>query len=89
MITEDIALQKTLYYRRYVDDIFAIFPSPEKFEKFANYFNLKHKYIKFSYEKEINNSLPFLNILISRSKNSFKTSITPKPLLVEYVLSVL
>ena len=86
MITEDIALQKILYYRRYVDDIFAIFPSPEKFE---NYFNLKHKYIKFSYEKEINNSLPFLNILISRSKNSFKTSITPKPLLVEYVLSVL
>ena len=87
MITEDITLQKILYYRRYIDDIFAIFRSPEKVEKFANHFNSKHKDIKFSYEKESNNSLPFLDILISRSKNGFKKSVYPKPLLVEYVLS--
>ena len=39
----------------------------------------KHKNIKFTYETENNNSLPFLDILISRSENGFKTSVYHKP----------
>ena len=31
-----------LYYRRYVDDIFALFLSPDHLKKFTNYLNLKH-----------------------------------------------
>ena len=34
---------------------------------------------KFTYEKESNNSLPFLDILISRSENGFETSVYHKP----------
>ena len=70
---------KPVYYRRYVDDIFALFRSPDRLEKFTSYLNSKHKNIKFTYEKESNNSLPFLDILISRSENSFKTSVYHKP----------
>ena len=71
---------KPVYYRRYVDDIFALFRSLDHLEKFKNYLSSRHKNIKFIYEKESNNSLPFLDILISRSENSFKTSIYHKPL---------
>ena len=52
--------------------------STYRLEKFINYFNLKHKNIKFTYKKESNNSLPFLDILISRWENGFKTSIYNK-----------
>ena len=57
---------KPVHYRRYVDDIFALFRSPDRLEKLTNYLNSKHKNIKFTYEKESNNSLPFLDILTSR-----------------------
>ena len=70
---------KPVYYRRYVDDIFALFRSPDHLEKFTSYLNSKHKNIKFTYEKESNDSLPFLDILISRSENGFKTSVYHKP----------
>ena len=70
---------KSVYYRRYVDDIFALFRSPDHLEKFTNYLNSKHKNIKFTYEKESNNSMPFLDILILRSENGFKTSVYYKP----------
>ena len=69
---------KPVYYRRYADDIFALFRSPGHLEKFTNYLNSKLKNINFTYEKEINNSLPFLDILISRSENGFKTSVYHK-----------
>ena len=68
-----------VYYRRYVDDIFALFRSPDHLEKFTSYLNSKHKNIKFTYEKESNDSLPFLDILISRSENGIKTSVYHKP----------
>ena len=70
---------KPVYYRRHADDIFVLFRSSDHLEKFANYSDSKHKNIKFTYEKENNNSLPFLDILISRSENGFKTSIYHKP----------
>ena len=66
---------KPVYFRRYVDDTFALFRSPDHLKKFTNYLNSKHKNIKFTYENESSNSLPFLEILISRSENNFKTSV--------------
>ena len=79
---------KPVHYRRYVDDIFALFPSPDHLEKFTNYLNSKHVNIKFTYKKESHNSLPFLDILISRSENGFKTSVYHKPIfLVGYILT--
>ena len=36
----------------------------------------------FTYEKESNNSMTFLDILISRSENGFKTSVYHKPTVI-------
>ena len=79
---------KPVYYRRYVDDILALFRSPDHVEKFASYLNSNHKNIKSTYEKESNNSLPFLDILISRSENSFKTSVYHKPTFSDILTSI-
>ena len=63
---------KPVYYRRYVDDTFALFRSPVHLEKFQNYLNSKHRNIRFTCEKEHNNSMPFLDVLIIRTSNGFK-----------------
>ena len=71
---------KPVYYRRYVDDIFVLFRSPDHLEKFRNYLNSKQRNIRFTCEKEHNNSVPFLDVLITRTRNGFKTSMYQKPL---------
>ena len=38
-----------VYYRRYVDDKFALFCSPDHLEKFTNYLNSKHDNTKFTH----------------------------------------
>ena len=70
---------KPVYYRRYVDEIFVLFRSPDHLEKFKNYLNSKHRNIRFTCEKEHNNSMPFLDVLITRTNNGFKTSVYHKP----------
>ena len=50
---------KPAFYRRYVDDIFVLFRSPDHLEKFKNYLNSKHRKIRFTCEKEHNNSMLF------------------------------
>ena len=44
---------KPVYYRRYVDDIFALFRSPDHLEKFTNYLNSKHKDINLPMRKKV------------------------------------
>ena len=44
---------KPVYHRRYVDDIFALFCSPDHLENFTNYLNSKHKNSGFTYEKKV------------------------------------
>ena len=70
---------KPAYYRRYVDDIFVLFRSPDHLEKFKYYLNSKHRNIRFTCEKEHNNSMPFLDVLITRTSDGFKTSVYHKP----------
>ena len=70
---------KPVYYRRYVDDIFVLFRSPDHLEKFKNYLNSKHRNIRFTCEKKHNNSMSFLDVLITRTSNGFKTSVYHKP----------
>ena len=50
---------KPVYYRRYVDDIFVLFRSPDYLQKFKNYLNSRHRNISFTCEKEQNNSMHF------------------------------
>ena len=70
---------KPVYYRRYVDDICVLFRSPDYLQKFKNYINSRHRNISFTCEKEQNNSMHFLDVLITRTSNGFKTSVYHKP----------
>ena len=57
---------KPVLYRRYVDQIFVMFSSLDKAEKFKKYLSSKHPNIKFSLEKENEGRLSFLDINIFR-----------------------
>ena len=68
-----------VYYRRYVDDIFVLFGSPEHVSPFLNYMNNKHNNINFTLEREKEGILPFLDIEVKRDGNKFITSVYHKP----------
>ena len=67
-----------LLYKRYVDDIFILMTSKKSLMCFFQYMNKKHPNISFTYEIEQDNSIPFLDILVSRSCGHFDTSIYRK-----------
>lgn len=64
---------------RYVDDILCIWPSKENSEEFLAKLNEQVPSIKFTIETEIDNCLPFLDILIHREDLSLKYSVYRKP----------
>ena len=66
------------FYRRYVDDIFAVFNSEVEAENFFNYLNRQHPNITFTQEKSTNGKLPFLDVLIDNI-DGLKTSVYHKP----------
>ena len=68
-LIEKAQVTKPTFYKRYVDDIFAVFECELDAEIFHPYLNTKHKNIKFTYEKQIDNKLPLLDILISNNEN--------------------
>ena len=70
---------KPTYYRRYVDDCFLLFRSPSHIPLFLDFLNHQHPNIKFTSEIESNNTLPFLDVKITRSNQSFSTSVYHKP----------
>ena len=71
---------KPVFYRRYVDDIFVLFSSPDHADKFREYLSSKHPNIKFSIEKEEDGRLPFLDINIFRENDKFATKSIKKDL---------
>ena len=56
---------KPAYCRRYVDDILVLFRPPDHLEKFKKYVNSKQRNIRFTCEKEQNNSMSFSDVLIT------------------------
>ena len=82
---EEIWLEKCpkqfrpLYYRRYVDDTFLLFASESHVKKFLVYLNSRHGNMNFTFETEVDNKLPFLDVLISREGHSLITSLYRKP----------
>ena len=74
---EKALVAKPTFYKRYVDDIFAVFIFESDAETFHTYLNTKQKNIKFTYEKQIENKLPFLDILMSNNEN-LQTSVFHK-----------
>ena len=62
---------KPISYERYVDDTFLLFSSELHVTKVLNYMNSKYWNIKFTAEREENNSLSFSDIKIFRYGGKF------------------
>ena len=72
---------------RYVDDTFVILPK-HKVEDFHNTINNVMENITFTYEVEANLSLPFLDILVTRtSTGALETSVYRKPTTTDIILN--
>ena len=70
---------KPIYYRRYLDDIFAIFSSKEQISKFYEYINNYHINIEFTVEEESEGKLSFLDVLVDRDSRAVQCSVYRKP----------
>ena len=69
---------KPIFYRRYVNDTFILFRDPSHIAKFLDYLNSQHNCIKFTFDIEDNKQLNFLDVKITKTKNSFQTSLFRK-----------
>ena len=70
---------KPTFYRRYVDDILAVFNTRNEATDFFNYLNQQHPNIKFTIEYNIDNKIAFLDALICNTDNNIITKTYHKP----------
>ena len=66
------------FYRRYVDDTFALFSCKEDSLKFFDELN-SMSCLEFTMDEEQNGKLPFLDVFVERHQNSYLTSVYRKP----------
>ena len=69
---------KPVFYRRYADDIFPLFSSPDHADKFKEYLSSKHPNINFSIEKEKDSFLTFLDVHIFCEYDKFVSNVYRK-----------
>ena len=82
--------KRPLVYFRYVDDTFVVFNNEEECNTFFIQLNSLHPSLRFTYEKESNRSLPFLDVLVERHDSEFLTSVYRKPTFTgQYLLETL
>ena len=70
---------KPQFYKRYVDDTFAIFENEAECDEFFKIQNSLNPALKFTNEKEKSESLAFLDVKIQKSDSKFLTSVYRKP----------
>ena len=68
-------VQKPGVYFRYVDDTYTILKTEAECDNFLKRLNGLHTALHFTFEKEENNSLLFLDVLVDRSDTGFLTSV--------------
>ena len=89
-IEEKLAHENKLFifYKRYVDDTFALLPHLTAATDFFSVLNDAHPVIQFTMETAVNNSLPFVGMEIIKTDNHLNTSVyrkkTNKGLLLHY-----
>ena len=70
----DFTYSIVLLYRRYVDDIICLFYCENDAIKFFDFLNTRHPNIKFTFEKQVDGKLAFLDILLSTTQDKISTS---------------
>ena len=66
------------YYLRYVSDVFRMSERKDQVKKFLRYMNSHLQNIQFTFEKESNNKISFLDVSITRMDNKLVTSLHRK-----------
>lgn len=71
-------LYKPKIYKRYVDDLFAVFNSPEERDTFFEVLNSAHPNLRFTMETTTS-ALPFLDVAVTIQKEEYNTKVYRKP----------
>ena len=69
---------KPVLYRRYVDDTLCLFNLRDDVVRFLQHIHSFHSNIKFTFEIEENNTLPFLDVLVKKESRCFSTRLYRK-----------
>ena len=69
---------KPFLYRRYVDDTFCLFKDSKDVDLFLDFINKAHPNIHFTVEVETCQSLPFLDVHVTKTTTGFSTSLFRK-----------
>ena len=72
-------ISKPAVYFRYVDHTFVIFQNEKDSEEFLIRLKGLHFSLQFTFEKEENNSLPFLDVHVEHTKGSYEPKVYRKP----------
>ena len=67
------------FYNRFVDDAFTIFSTKERSCEFLRVLNSLHPALTFTMEGEVDNALPFMDVLVERVGSSLVRSVYRKP----------
>ena len=68
-----------LLYKRFVDDTFSIFTSEQESDQFLETLKGMHTALGFTREKEKDNTLPFLDVSVTRTDTGLSRSMYRKP----------
>ena len=77
----------SVFYRRCVDDVFALFCSPDHAYKLQEYLSSKYPNMNFSIEKEKDYCLTFVDVKIFRENKKFATSTYRRRPLLRFILT--
>ena len=72
---------KSSMWLRYVDDAFILWPHQEDVQILLDHVNSIRPSVQFTMEKEQDNKLPFLDVLVTRTEQGFRSSVYHKPTL--------
>ena len=61
-----------------MDDTFVVFSNEDESDLFLDSLNSLHPFLRFTFEKDFNLALPFLDVLVEKSPSKFITSINRK-----------
>ena len=70
---------KPKFWKRYIDDVLCLVPSTFELQPFLDFINALYPTIKFTFEWEKDNKIPFLDVMIHRSDLFLKFSVYRKP----------
>ena len=78
MALGSISLKLSMWLR-YVDDTFILWPHQEDDQTLLDHVNSMQPSIQFTMEKGGDNKLPFLDVLLTRTEQNFRSSVYRKP----------